>query len=47
MSIAKYVACLYVYQHIRQKMHRERPNILDVSAKFDTQLTFYNLAYLL
>lgn len=47
MLIAKYVACWDVYQHIRQKMHRESPNILDVSAKFDTQLTAYNFAYLL
>lgn len=47
MLIAKYVACMYVYQHVRQKMHRESSYSLDVSAKFDSQLTFRNLAHLL
>jgi len=47
MLIAKYVACVYIDQHVRQKMRRESPYILDVSVKFGTQLMFCNFAHLL
>lgn len=47
MLIAKYVACVYVYQHSRQKILRESPCIPDVSPKLATQLTLHNFAPLL